>query len=84
MSIRIEQYDGAEVLYVALDPDGVWHRSEFPDEVVTVDYNRQGTPIGVEVVGSAAKRVAETILGPLTDPGVVANPEAVEAALATT
>ena len=27
MSIRIETYDGGEVLYFAFDPDGVWARS---------------------------------------------------------
>jgi hypothetical protein len=62
MSIRIEQYDGGEVLYFAFDPDGVWARSEFPTELVTLDYNAQGGLIGAEVIGSAARRVAESAL----------------------
>jgi hypothetical protein len=59
MSTRIETCDGGEVLYFAFDPDGVWARSEFPDELVTIDYNAQGDGIGVELIGSAARRAAE-------------------------
>lgn len=66
MSIRIEQYDGGEVLYVALDPDGVWARSEFPDELVTVDYNAQGGIIGVEAIGSLARAGATAVVEALT------------------
>lgn len=62
MSIRIEQFDGGEVLYVAVDPDGVWASSDFPDELVTVDYNAQGKIIGIEVVGSAATEGAEALI----------------------
>jgi len=39
MSIRIESYDGGDALYVAIDPDGTWARSAFPDELVTIDCN---------------------------------------------
>lgn len=68
MSIRIEQFDGGRVLYVALDPDGIWARSEFPDELVTVDYNSQGVIIGIEVVGAAAQEGAAALLSAIVGP----------------
>src|SRR5687767_10442974 len=82
VSIRIEQFDGGEVLYIALDPDGVWARSEFPDALITVDYNAQGSIIGIEALGSIAQRGAEAIISALLvhdDPGAR---HAVEDALA--
>lgn len=63
MSLRIELFDGGEVLYIALDPDGEWDRSEFPDELVTLDYNAAGKLIGFEAIGSAARK----LLGSLVD-----------------
>jgi len=66
MSIRIEQYDGGESLYIALDPDGDWAKSEFPTEVVTLDYNAQGGLIGVEIIGSLARRAADALFLSLT------------------
>lgn len=68
MSIRIEQYDGGESLYVALDPDGAWARSEFPSEVVTLDYNAQGGLIGVEILGSLAKSAAAALFASVVGP----------------
>ena len=65
MSIRIEQYDGGEAIYLALDPDGVWASSDFPTELVTLDYNARGGLIGVEVIGSTAKTIAQALLGAL-------------------
>ncbi len=62
MSVRIEQYDGGEVLYIALDPDGVMARSEFPDELLTLDYNAQGGLIGIEAIGSLAREGATALL----------------------
>lgn len=76
MSFRIEQYDGGEVLYVALDPDGVWAKSEFPDELVTLDYNAQGGLIGVEVIGSIAARGADAIFRAIVDTDELADAEA--------
>jgi Protein of unknown function (DUF2283) len=58
MSIRIEQYDGGDVIYVALDPDGAWAKSEFPSEMLTLDFNAQGGLIGIEMLGSLARRAA--------------------------
>lgn len=68
MSIRIEQFDGGKVLYIALDPDGVWARSEFPDELITLDYNAQGAIIGIEAVGSAAQQGAEALIAAIAGP----------------
>lgn len=81
MSIRVEQFDGGEVLYIALDPDGIWARSDFPDELVTVDYNAQGGVIGIEVIGSLAHRSANAIFAAITNAEELVNIEAVQAAL---
>lgn len=77
--MRIEQYD--EVVYIALDPDGVWVRSEFPDEVVTVDYDAAGAAIGIEVAGSAAKGLAQRVLDLIPDTPGIENPEEVRTAV---
>lgn len=61
MSVRIEQYDGGETVYVALDPDGAWARSEFPADSLTLDFNAQGGLIGIELVGSRARRAATAL-----------------------
>jgi uncharacterized protein YuzE len=81
VSIRIEQYDGGEVLYIALDPDGIWAKSEFPDELVTVDYNARGGIIGIEAVGSVARTGATSLLDVLMNASAVANVGAVRKAL---
>lgn len=77
MSIRIEQYDGGEVLYIAFDPDGKWARSEFPDELLTVDYNAQGGVIGVEAIGSLAQAGADAVVRALVSNESLDDPEAV-------
>jgi uncharacterized protein YuzE len=38
------------VLYLTVIANGVWARSIFPDELVTVDYDAHARVIGVEVV----------------------------------
>lgn len=76
MSIRIERFDGERIVYIALDPDGVWARSEFPDDLITVDYNAQGNIIGIEALGSAAQMGAEALIKAL-----VTGRESVERAL---
>jgi uncharacterized protein YuzE len=78
VSVRIEQFDGGEVLYIALDPDGVWARSEFPDELVTVDFNAQGGVIGVELVGSLARAGAGAMLDAVLSARELGDPEAVK------
>jgi uncharacterized protein YuzE len=81
MSIRIEQYDGGEVLYIALDPDGVWARSEFPDELVTVDYNAQGGVIGIEVIGSTARSAARALIEAVRSDESLTDKQAISQAL---
>jgi uncharacterized protein YuzE len=71
MSIRIDRYDGQEVLYFAVDPDGVWARSEFPEELVTIDYNSKGSIIGIELVGSAARHGVDAFLKAIMKPQTV-------------
>jgi hypothetical protein len=76
MTYRLEQYKDREtgqpeMVYIAVDPDGVWARSEFPSELVTFDYNAQGRLIGIEVIGSAANglshSLAEALAGSLPE-----------------
>lgn len=82
MSIRIEQYDGGEVLYIAFDPDGKWAKSEFPDELLTVDLNAQGGVIGVEAIGSLAQAGADAVMiRALVDNEGLENPAAVKQTL---
>jgi uncharacterized protein YuzE len=83
VSIRIEQFDGGEVLYVALDPDGVWAKSEFPDELLTIDYNAQGGIIGIEALGTIARRGAEAIISALLEARELAAPEDVKESLSS-
>ena len=58
---RVEQYDGGDVLYLAIDPDGVWARSEFPDDLVTVDYDDDDNVIGIEVIGKLAQDARDAL-----------------------
>jgi uncharacterized protein YuzE len=67
MSIRVEQYDDGEVLYIALDPDGIWARSDVTAELLTFDYNAQGGLIGIELLGSLAKKAATAMLTSVLD-----------------
>jgi uncharacterized protein YuzE len=81
MSVRIEQYDGGEVLYIALDPDGVWAKSDFPDELVTIDYNAQGGVIGIEVLGSAARSAAKALIDAVRSDESLEHRDAINRAL---
>lgn len=84
MSVRIEQYDGGEVLYIALDPDGVMARSEFPDELLTLDYNAQGGLIGIEAIGSLATESAAALLRAITEREDLEDRQTVKRALEPT
>jgi uncharacterized protein YuzE len=77
--MRIEQYDGDEVLYLAVDPDGVWAKSEFPHDLITVDFNSDGDIIGIEVIGRLARLAREGVLQTVVSPDDPADVEAVEA-----
>jgi uncharacterized protein YuzE len=81
MSVRIEQYDGGEVLYIALDPDGVMAHSKFPDELLTFDYNAQGGLIGIEAIGSLAREGASALLRTLSERDDLDDRNAVKQAL---
>lgn len=48
---RIEHLNEGEVLYIAIDPNGVWARSEFPDPLITVDYDADNKVIGISPAG---------------------------------
>lgn len=51
LSIGIEQ-DNDEILYITLDHEAKIAQSSFPDERVTLDYDKEGVLIGVEIIGS--------------------------------
>lgn len=70
---RVEQYDSGEVLYLAIDPDGVWAKSAFPDDLVTIDYNEEGDIIGVEVIGDLARGAREGLVDALKAAAISPN-----------
>lgn len=49
---RIEHLNDGQVLYIAIDPDGTWARSEFPHPLVTIDYDADDNLIGISPAGS--------------------------------
>lgn len=57
---RIEQLNEGEVLYIAIDPDGVWARSEFPHPLITVDYDADDNVIGISPAGPRIPSVLHT------------------------
>lgn len=80
--MRIEQFDDGEVLYLSLDPDGTLARSEFPDELLTVDFDESGNVIGVEVIGSLAKAGISAFVDALIRYDAFDDPDAVRRLLA--
>jgi hypothetical protein len=48
---RIEHLNDGQVVYIALDPNGLWARSEFPHPLVIVDYDTEGNVIGISPAG---------------------------------
>ena len=48
MEYKISFPDNGEIVYISILPDDKWARSENPDELIIVDYNKQGDMIGVE------------------------------------
>jgi len=61
-NLRVEITDDGSALYVAVDPDGQWAKTTQPDDLITIDWDRQGRVIGVEVIGSAARLAIEALL----------------------
>ena len=55
----IEEFDGGNVINVALDPDGTWARSEFPHPLVVVDYDAEDRPIAIQAAGPLAHASAK-------------------------
>ena len=58
-------------------------KSDFPDELLTIDYNSQGRIIGIEALGSIARRGAEAIILALLEAKELAAPEAVKESLSS-
>jgi uncharacterized protein YuzE len=68
MNLRIEHYDDGEVIYMALNPDGVWAYSQFPATTVTLDLDAEDNVIGVEVVGAEKPTLIEDLVTALVPP----------------
>jgi uncharacterized protein YuzE len=60
--LRLEITDEGSALYVAVDPDGQWAKTTQPDDLITIDWDRQGRVIGVEAIGSAARRAIQALI----------------------
>jgi DNA-directed RNA polymerase specialized sigma24 family protein len=65
--LRVEITDEGSALYVAVDPDGQWARTTQPDDLITIDWDRQGRVIGVEAIGSAARQAIHALLQAIAD-----------------
>ncbi len=63
--LRVEITDDAAALYIAVDPDGLWAKTTRPDDLITIDWDRQGRVIGIEAIGSAAYHAIAALLGAL-------------------
>ena len=62
---RIEFYDGNEAIYIAVNPDGIWGKTEELEETVTLDYDAQGRVIGIELIGTRAYECNNAIVDAL-------------------
>jgi uncharacterized protein YuzE len=65
--LRIEITDNGAGLYLAVDPDGLWAKTTQPDDLITIDWDRQGRVIGIEAIGSAATKAITALLGALQE-----------------
>jgi uncharacterized protein YuzE len=61
-NLRLEITDEGSALYVAVDPDGQWAKTTQPDDLITIDWDRQGRVIGIEAIGSAARRAIQALI----------------------
>ncbi len=65
--LRVEITDDGTALYLATDPDGLWAKTTRPDNLISVDWDRQGRVIGIEAIGSAARDAIQALLQALAD-----------------
>jgi uncharacterized protein YuzE len=65
--LRVEITDGGAGLYLAVDPDGLWAKTTRPDNLITIDWDRQGRVIGIEAIGSAARNALDALVGAIRD-----------------
>ena len=49
--------DGGAVFVIDVDPTAEWHHSTFPEPLITVDHDADGTVIKIVAVGEAARRL---------------------------
>ena len=48
---RVDELNDGDVVYVALDADGVWARSTFPHPLITIDHDEDDNVIGISAAG---------------------------------
>jgi uncharacterized protein YuzE len=65
--LRIEITDKGAALYIAVDPDGLWAKTTRPDDLITIDWDRQGRVIGIEAIGSAAREAINALVTALLE-----------------
>ncbi len=65
--LRVEITDEGSALYIAVDPDGRWAKTTQPDDLITIDWDRQGRVIGIEAIGSAARHAIQALLQAILD-----------------
>src|ERR1041385_6230560 len=65
--LRVEITDEASALYIAVDPDGQWAKTTQPDDLITIDWDRQGRVIGIEAIGSVARQAIYALLQVVAD-----------------
>lgn len=66
-NLRVEITDEGSALYLAVDPDGRWAKTTQPDDLITIDWDGQGRVIGIEAIGSAARRAIQALLQAIVD-----------------
>ena len=60
MELRREAVKNTNTVYVQL-VDSKWYRSEFPHELLILDYDENDVLIGLELLGDAANSLVKTI-----------------------
>lgn len=78
--LRVEVTDDGAAIYLAVDPDGLWVKTTQPDELITIDWDRQGRVIGIEAIGSVARSAIDALIASLRD-AQAADPQALHDAI---
>ena len=66
-NLRVEITDDGIALYLAADPEGLWAKTTKPDNLISIDWDKQGRVIGIEAIGSVASNAIQALLQALAD-----------------